>query len=90
MVVDRAPDDQPAGTGEGHFPLPAERGDRFCYAASVTLCLPGAMSEQPSAAVGAAIRPDTFRHLASKAGFGNVQVLDQIQLDAQRFYRLNP
>jgi ubiquinone/menaquinone biosynthesis C-methylase UbiE len=71
------------------FTAPADFGDRFCYASSVTLCLPGAMAEQPSAGVGAAMRPDTFKRLASEAGFEDVRVLEEIQHDAQRFYRLN-
>jgi SAM-dependent methyltransferase len=71
------------------FTAPADFGDRFRYASSVTLCLPGAMAEQPSAGVGAAMRPDTFKRLASEAGFEDVRVLEEIQHDAQRFYRLN-
>jgi 2-polyprenyl-3-methyl-5-hydroxy-6-metoxy-1,4-benzoquinol methylase len=71
------------------FTAPADFGDRFCYASSVTVCLPMAMAEQPSAAVGTVMRPDTFRRLASEAGFEDVQVLEEIQHDAQRFYRLN-
>jgi 2-polyprenyl-3-methyl-5-hydroxy-6-metoxy-1,4-benzoquinol methylase len=70
------------------FTAPASMGDRFCYASSVTLCLPNSMAEQPSAAVGAVMRPDTFRRLAGEAGFNEVQILDQIELDTQRFYRL--
>ena len=64
-------------------------GERFCYASSVTLCLPNSMAEQPSAAVGAVMRPETFRRLATEAGFQDVQILDQIELDSQRFYRLD-
>jgi hypothetical protein len=64
-------------------------GERFCYASSVTLCLPNSMSERPSAAVGAVMRPDTFGRLASEAGFKDVRVLEEIQLDSQRFYRLD-
>ena len=71
------------------FTVPAGMGERFCYASSVTLCLPNSMSERPSAAVGAVMRPDTFRRLASEAGFKEVRVLEEIQLDSQRFYRLN-
>jgi 2-polyprenyl-3-methyl-5-hydroxy-6-metoxy-1,4-benzoquinol methylase len=71
------------------FIAPGEFGERFCYASSVTLCLPCAMAEQPSAAIGAVIRPDTFRRLASEAGFGDVRILDEVQHDALRFYGLN-
>ena len=72
------------------FTAPAGMGDRFCYASSVTLCLPNSMSEQPSKAVGAVMRPDTFRSLADEAGFSDVQILNHIELENQRFYRLNP
>ena len=71
------------------FTVPAGMGDRFCYASSVTLCLPNSMAEQPSAAVGAVMRPDTFKRLAGEAGFSKVEVLDQIEHDSQRFYRLD-
>ncbi len=71
------------------FTGPAAMGDRFCYASSVTLCLPNSMADQPSAAVGAVMRPDVFRQLAAEAGFADVQILDQIELEAQRFYRLD-
>jgi 2-polyprenyl-3-methyl-5-hydroxy-6-metoxy-1,4-benzoquinol methylase len=71
------------------FTGPAEMGERFCYASSVTLCLPNSMADQPSAAVGAVMRPETFRSLAREAGFADVEVLDHIELDSQRFYRLD-
>jgi 2-polyprenyl-3-methyl-5-hydroxy-6-metoxy-1,4-benzoquinol methylase len=71
------------------FTAPAGMGDRFCYASSVTLCLPNSMAEQPSAAVGAVMRPDVFRALAQRAGFRDVQILDHIELESQRFYRLD-
>jgi 2-polyprenyl-3-methyl-5-hydroxy-6-metoxy-1,4-benzoquinol methylase len=72
------------------FTVPVDWGERFCYASSVTLCLPSAMAEQPSAAIGAVIRPGTMRRLAREAGFKDVQVLDQVEHDALRFYQLNP
>ena len=71
------------------FTVPAGMGERFCYASSVTLCLPNSMVEQPSAAVGAVMRPETFRRLARQAGFEDVKVLDHIELESQRFYRLD-
>jgi hypothetical protein len=70
------------------FIAPGEFGERFCYASSVTLCLPSAMAGQPSAAIGAVMRPDTFSRLASEAGFGEVRILDEVQHDALRFYRV--
>ena len=72
------------------FIAPGDFGERFCYASSVTLCLPSAMAVQPSAAIGAVMRPDTFSSLASKAAFGEVRILDEVQHDALRFYRLKP
>ena len=48
------------------------------------------MVEQPSAAVGPMLRPNTFRRLASEAGFADVQILDEIEHESQRFYRLTP
>lgn len=71
------------------FTAPAGMGERFCYASSVTLCLPNSMAEQPSAAIGAVMRPETLRRLAVEAGFRDVQILDHIELDSQRFYRLD-
>ena len=64
--------------------------DPLCYAASVVSCLPLALAEQPSAATGAVIRPDIMRRYATEAGFSRVTVLDQIDHDALRFYRLDP
>jgi ubiquinone/menaquinone biosynthesis C-methylase UbiE len=72
------------------FTAPADFGERFCYASGVTLCLPGGMAEQPSEAIGPVLRPDTFRRLASEAGFTDVRILDELEHDAQRFYRLDP
>jgi hypothetical protein len=36
------------------------------------------------------MRPETLRRYASEAGFREVQVLDQIEHDFLRFYRLTP
>jgi hypothetical protein len=46
------------------------------YGWSITHCLPVAMDEQPSEAIGTAIREDTVRDLAARAGLGRVDVLD--------------
>ena len=37
----------------------------------------------------AVMRPETFRRLAREAGFADVKVLDHIELESQRFYRLD-
>jgi 2-polyprenyl-3-methyl-5-hydroxy-6-metoxy-1,4-benzoquinol methylase len=61
--------------------------ERYLYAASVLVCLPAGMSEQPSAATGTVMRPATFAGYAEAAGFRDVEVLD-IDHRFFRFYRL--
>ena len=51
------------------FSAPADEVERFMYCASVFLCLPTGMAEQPSAGTGTIMRPDTLRRYASEAGF---------------------
>ena len=63
--------------------------DRFMYGFSVLLCLPAAMAEQPSAATGTVMRPQTLRRYAHEAGFRDVEILD-LELPMQRYYRLMP
>jgi hypothetical protein len=46
--------------------------------------------EQPSAATGTVMRPDTLRRYALDAGFKDVDIVDQIRHDFLRFYRLTP
>jgi 2-polyprenyl-3-methyl-5-hydroxy-6-metoxy-1,4-benzoquinol methylase len=58
------------------FTAPGDDLERLMYGWSITHCLPAAMAEQPSAAVGTVIREDTVRALAREAGFGHVEVLD--------------
>jgi hypothetical protein len=45
--------------------------------------------EQPSAALGTALRPATVRMLAAEAGFADVEVLP-VENDFFRLYRLDP
>jgi hypothetical protein len=45
------------------------------------------MAEQPSAATGALMRPDTLRRYAREAGFSEVEILP-IEHDLRGFYRL--
>ena len=61
--------------------------ERLFYRASIMLCLPTGMAEQPSAATGTVIRTDTMRKYAAEAGFHDMQVLS-IEHPALRFYRL--
>jgi 2-polyprenyl-3-methyl-5-hydroxy-6-metoxy-1,4-benzoquinol methylase len=71
------------------FTAPSDEVDRFMYAASVLVCLPGSMAEQPSAATGTVMRADTVRDYAARAGFGDVEVLP-FEPGFLRFYRLRP
>jgi 2-polyprenyl-3-methyl-5-hydroxy-6-metoxy-1,4-benzoquinol methylase len=70
------------------FTAPGDEVERMMYGWSITHCLPAAMVEQPSAAIGTVIREDTVRALAREAGFGRVDVLDVdggfFRLDALR------
>ncbi len=70
------------------FVAPGDDVERFMYAASVFMCLPAGMSEQPSAQTGTVMRPDTFKRYATDAGFSRVEVLEQIEHPMLRFYRL--
>ncbi|HEX9775380.1 MAG TPA: class I SAM-dependent methyltransferase [Actinomycetota bacterium] len=72
------------------FTAPADEIDRFMYAASILCCLPAGLSDEPSAATGTVMRPDTLRRYAGEAGFGATTVLDQIEHPMLRFYRLDP
>lgn len=69
------------------FTAPADEIERFMYTASVLLCLPAGMAEQPSAGTGTVMRPDTLRRYASEAGFREVEILP-IEYPFFRFYRL--
>jgi hypothetical protein len=62
---------------------PASTWARF----SVLHCLPSCREEEPSAATGTCMRPDTMRRYAEEAGFTSVEVLP-IEHDFWRFYRL--
>ena len=71
------------------FTAPGDELERFLYSASVLCCLPVGRSEQPSAATGTVLRPDTVRRYAREAGFASVEVLP-VEHDFFRFYRLVP
>jgi 2-polyprenyl-3-methyl-5-hydroxy-6-metoxy-1,4-benzoquinol methylase len=70
------------------FAAPGDDLERLMYGYSVLHCLPVSRTEQPSAATGTALRPDTLRRLALDAGFREVETLP-IENDFWRFYRLN-
>lgn len=61
--------------------------DQFLYGFSILHCLPAGMVEQPSAATGTVMRPDTLRKYAQEAGFRQVEILP-IDNFFFRFYRL--
>jgi 2-polyprenyl-3-methyl-5-hydroxy-6-metoxy-1,4-benzoquinol methylase len=69
------------------FVAPGEDIERSFYCMSILHCLPVGMAEQPSAATGAVMRPDTLRRYAREAGFSEVEVLP-IEHDLRGFYRL--
>ena len=71
------------------FTAPGDELERMMYGWSITHCLPAAMAEQPSAAIGTVIREDTVRDLARQAGFGRVDVLP-VDGGFFRLYALRP
>ena len=75
---------------EDTFTAPAGPSERFYYGFSILTCLPAAMTEQPTAAIGTVIRADVMHRLGSEAGFRTVERLDKPELDMLRFYRLTP
>ncbi len=71
------------------FVAPGDPVERIMYGWSVAHCLPVAMAEQPSAALGTVLRADTMRELAREAGFAAIEILP-VENDFFRFYRLVP
>jgi 2-polyprenyl-3-methyl-5-hydroxy-6-metoxy-1,4-benzoquinol methylase len=71
------------------FTAPGDDLERMMYGWSITHCLPAAMAEQPSAAIGTVIRESTVRELAAGAGFGHTEVLD-VDGGFFRLYALRP
>jgi len=71
------------------FTAPGDDLERMMYGWSISHCLPAAMAEQPSAAIGTVIRPDTVRALASDAGFTSTEIVD-VDAGMFRLYRLVP
>jgi SAM-dependent methyltransferase len=69
------------------FVAPGDSVERMMYGWSVVHCLPVAMAEQPSEAIGTAIRPAIVQGCARDAGFGRCEVL-AIDNPLFRFYRL--
>ena len=69
------------------FTAPGDELERFFYSASLLCCLPAGKAEQPSAATGTVMRPDTLRRYATEAGFRAVEILP-IEHPFFRLYRL--
>jgi SAM-dependent methyltransferase len=81
LVVDERVADQ--------FTAPGNEVERMMFGWSVTHCLPTQLAEQPSAALGTALRADTVRRLATGAGYARVELLP-VENDFFRLYRLDP
>jgi 2-polyprenyl-3-methyl-5-hydroxy-6-metoxy-1,4-benzoquinol methylase len=71
------------------FTAPGDDIERLYYGFSTLCCLPAGMAEQPTAATGTVMRPDTLRQYALEAGFRDVEVLP-IEHEQFRFYRPIP
>lgn len=71
------------------FHAPGDEIERLMYGWSIVHCLPVAMADSPSAAIGTVIRTGTIRDLAASAGFGRVDVLP-VNAGFFRIYRLTP
>jgi hypothetical protein len=61
--------------------------ERFTHLVSVIHCLPTAMAERPSAAMGAVVEPETVRALAADAGFAEAAEAP-IEHEMLRFFAL--
>jgi 2-polyprenyl-3-methyl-5-hydroxy-6-metoxy-1,4-benzoquinol methylase len=70
------------------FYAPGDDLERMMYGWSIVHCLPVAMTETPSAAIGTAIRPETVLTCAAGAGFARIEVLP-FDSGFFRFYRLD-
>jgi 2-polyprenyl-3-methyl-5-hydroxy-6-metoxy-1,4-benzoquinol methylase len=69
------------------FHAPGDDLERLMYGWSIVHCLPVAMTEASSEAIGTAIRPSTVRTCAANAGFTRVDVLP-VDGGFFRLYRL--
>ena len=71
------------------FTVPGDEIERFMYAASVLICLPGGLADPPSAGTGTVMRSGTLREYAMQAGFKEMDVLP-FEPGFLRIYRLTP
>ena len=70
------------------FSAPGDEVERLMYGYSTLVCLPDAMSGNPSGATGTVIRRPIMEGYARDAGFNDVEVLP-VEHDVWRFYRLS-
>ncbi len=70
------------------FSAPGGDVKRLTYGASILVCFPNGLAEQPSAATGTVMRPATLRRYATAAGFRDVEALP-IEHVFFRFRRLH-
>lgn len=70
------------------FHAPGDEIERLMYGWSIVHCLPVAMLESPSEAIGTVIRSEAVRELARAAGFARVDVLP-VNAGFFRIYRLS-
>ncbi len=69
------------------FTAPGDLLERMMYGWSIGHCLPASMAEQPSAALGTALRPGVVAELAHSAGFAGSEIID-VDAGFFRVYRL--
>ena len=69
------------------FHAPGDELERLMYGWSIVHCLPVAMAESPSAAIGTVMRADTVRALAAAAGLPRVDIVP-VDGGFFRLYRL--
>ncbi len=69
------------------FEITGDPLERMMYGWSILHCLPASRAEEPSAAIGTVIRPDTVFEIATQAGFGRTDVVD-VDGGFFRIYRL--
>lgn len=69
------------------FQTCSDAWEQILYGFSILHCLPAGMVDQPSAATGTVMRPETLKLYAREAGFRRVEILP-IEHFFFRFYRL--
>ena len=55
------------------FAAPGDEIERFMYAVSMLICLPGGLADPPSAGTGTVMRTETLRDYAMQAGFKKLE-----------------